>query len=94
MVEGLRQIRENLRAIDAKIQEICLQFHAKPQRSQIRLFGLGLMFSILQGMAVLAPWRETISRKAAKAAKGKIFMNFMFVRKFIGILAFFAPWRE
>jgi hypothetical protein len=26
MVEGLRQIRENLRAIDEKIQEICSQF--------------------------------------------------------------------
>lgn len=38
--------------------------------------------------------RDKMSRKDAKVAKGKIFMNFMFVRKSIGILAFLARIRN
>jgi hypothetical protein len=55
MVEGLRQIRKNLQAIDEKIQEICSQFPEYEFLRTILTFGADISSRGLR--AIGAPFR-------------------------------------
>lgn len=66
MVEGLRQIRENLQAIDEKIQQICLQFPAYEFLLSIPGFGPDVSSKVLG--AIGDPFRFQKGRQVLKMA--------------------------
>lgn len=66
MVEGLRQIRETIKAIDCKIEELCLGFPEYPYLRTIPGFGPDVSSKVLG--AIGDPFRFTNGRQVLKLA--------------------------